>query len=211
MKSILAIAVVAASAGIASANNNVTLFDADFTGSGGFTHTTASPLPAAPNSVTVNNFDLFYPSTISTDTSENFFRVNGGVLESSDFGGTHGLTSGVLDVSTFDLVTFTLTGETVGSDVFNNAGVEFFEGFYSLDGGSDVSVANTTADGDLSFTIDIDVSAASTLEVGLLSNVNGGGDGFEISSITVSGKPIPAPGAAALFGLAGLTAARRRR
>ena len=212
MKTIAMIA-LAAVTGFASAD---VIFDADFSGSGGFTHTSSSPVPPGPNSIAVNNFSLFYPVTPATDTTANFFRVANGVLESEDFGGLHGLSSGLLDVSNFDEVTFSLSGQTVGSDVFNNqtgstGGPEFFAGFYSLDGGNDVEVARTINDGNLSFSITIDVSSASTLEVGLLSSVNGTGDGWDVTSITVTGDPIPAPASAALVGLGGLVASRRRR
>lgn len=188
----------------------VPLFDADFSGEAGFTHTDSAPIPDGPQSLNVNNFELFYTTEVFTDSTENFFRVSGGVLESSDFGATHGLRSPVLDVSSFPSVRFELTGETVGFDVFNNQGApEFFEGFYSLDGGAEMSVGRTIDDGSLSFSVEIDTSAATQLEVGLLSFINGAGDGFTITSITAEG--IPSPGAVGLLGIAGLAAARRRR
>ena len=212
MKTVAMIALAAAT-GFASAD---VIFDADFSGTGGYDHSTSNPPAAGPSSIAVNNFFLFYNETPATDSGDNYFRVSGGELQLRDFGGPAGLTSGSLDVSNFDEVTFTLSGETAGSQVFNNQGTttggpEFFAGFYSLDGGSDVEVARTINDGDLSFSITIDVSGASTLEVGLLSSVNGSGDGFDVSAITVSGDPVPTPASAALLGLGGLIATRRRR
>lgn len=201
------IAAIIAVAGVASAASAANLFDADFSGTGGFTHTTASAPAPGPQSLTLNNFSIYYDSTPATDTTDNYFRLQGGVLASSDFGGEHGMTSGLLDVSTLNLVNFSLTGNTVGASVFNNAGVEFFQGWYSLDGAPATAIGFTTADGSLDFATDIDVSAASTLEVGFLANVNGAGDGFDISSVVVT----PTPGTAALFAAAGIVGIRRRR
>ncbi|MEM8835581.1 MAG: hypothetical protein AAGD00_07155 [Planctomycetota bacterium] len=202
MKTVFAAVAVAALTGAAFGQ-----YSADFSIDGvGFTHTTANAPATGPQSVNGPNFTLSYVNTPSTDTTDNFFRTNGGALESGDFGGEHQFESFSIDVSSFSSVDFILDGATDGSSVFN-AGSEFFEGFYSLDGGTEVQAFFTTSDGSLNFTETIDTSAASSLVVGFRANINGGGDGFTINSVTVT----PTPGAVALAGIAGFASTRRRR
>jgi len=206
---------IAAAAGIASAANADVLYDADFSTNGiGFTHTTSSPLGAASGSVNGSNFTLSYANSPSTDSSGNYFLTNNGVLESADFGGDHAFESFDIDVTSFDEVTIDFLNEFLGTDSFNNSPTEFIEYYYTLDGGSQQQFYYFTDDPngvDLNSSLVLDVSAASTLRVGLNANVNGGGDGFALSSATVTGSPVPAPGSAALLAAAGILAARRRR
>ena len=209
----VACAIVAA-AGLTAAANADVVYDADFSVSGiGWEHTTSSPAPAAPASVSGPNYTLSYDATPATDTSLNYFETAGGVLESSDWGGDHSFESFDIDVSSFDEVSVDFINDYLGSDSFN-ASTEFIEYFFTLDNGSEQQFfffTGTPNGSNLNASTTIDVSGASTLTVGLNANVNGGGDGFTLSAVTVTGTPVPAPGAFALLGLGGLCAARRRR
>jgi len=200
---------IAAVAGFAAAAN-AQLYTADWSVAGGFTHDSSNAPAAGPQSFNGANYTLSYDNTPSTDGSENFFRSTGVLLESSDFGGDHSFETFSIDISAITSVDINVLGATVGSGVFNNTGVEFFEWFYTLAGGSEQVFLSTDADGSLDASvIGLDVTGASTLTVGFNANINGGGDGFEITSVVIDG--IPTPGAVALSGLAGLAAIRRKR
>lgn len=207
---------IALAAGFAAAANADIVYNADFSVSGiGWTHTSSSPLPGSSGTMAGPNYSLYFANSPSTDGSSNYFLTSGGVLESSDFGGDHGFVSADIDVSSFDEVTIDIINDFLGTDSFNNGGTEFIEYYYTLDGGSKQSFYYFTDDPngpDLNAILaDLDVSGASTLTVGFDANVNGGGDGFTLSSVTVTGTPVPAPGTVALLGLGGFCAARRRR
>jgi len=208
MRIVLAIAAAAGTAGSASAGIDV--YAADFSVDGvGLTHDNDNPPPAAPQSFAGPNFTLSYDSTPSTDSTTNSFITAGGALQSRDFGGGHRFESDAIDVSAFPSVDLSLVGDTVGSSVFNNTPTEFFEIFFTLDGGADQVLFSTASDGSLDFADSIDTTGASLLTVGFNTNVNGSGDGFDITSVSV--EAIPTPGAIALMGLAGLTGLRRGR
>jgi len=176
-----------------------TIYDADFSNEGdGFAdHTTSSPPASAPASVDGGSatspegrWTASYTSTPGTDTTDNEFSVNSGVLRMQDWGGESRWESFSIDVSAVSQVTITATGVTIGDDVQNGSS-EFFEYFYTLDSGSDV-VTSVPLSGDTAGTavdysvINLDVSTANTLTVGFNFDVNGAGDGYEIDSFTVT-------------------------
>ncbi len=170
------------------------LYDADFSneGDGIPDHSTSNPPAPGPFAVMggtpPNSWTAGYSSTPSTDNSDNEFSVNGGVLRIQDFGGTGTFASASIDVSALNFVDITATGIFIGSDVQNAAG-EFFEYYYSLDGGAPVTtqvVGGNQGDPANYNVTNLDVSAASTLVVGFTFDVNGAGDGYEIASYTVT-------------------------
>ncbi len=172
------------------------IYNADFSveGDGFPDHTTANPPATAPASVTgggagPNDWVLSYTATPSSDTSPNEFSVNDGKLTSQDWGGTATFTSATIDVSGVETLDITAIGQTQGGDV-QNGGSEFFEYFYILDGGTpvilDIPLSGDNSGTPVNYAIaGLDVSAASTLEVGFSFNVNGGGDGYVICSFEV--------------------------
>lgn len=184
-----------------------TLYDADFSGNQGVTHTTSSPAPAGPHSVAGPNWTFSYAASPSTDTTSNFARAAGDRFETEDWGGEAQVVSDAIDVSSYDAVDIDWVGTTVGSEVFNNAGGgEHFEWFYMLDANPAVS-QSTTSDGSLDKLLSgVDVSSASSLKVGFLWQVDGAGDGFDMFSMSVSGEPtrpdVPEPASAVLGALA---------
>ncbi|MAY73668.1 MAG: hypothetical protein CMJ31_02905 [Phycisphaerae bacterium] len=211
MKCAIGIAAFIASAATAG---TVTVYDADFSVDGiGFDHTSnGNALEASP--AVGPNFTLSYPSIPSSDTTLNFFITGGGTLTSSDFGGAHSFESFDIDVSQYDEVSISFINDFLGTDSFNNAPAEFIEYYYTLDGGAQTQFFFFTDDPngpDLNASTFVNVAGVSTLRVGLNANVDGAGDGFDLSSVTVTGTPVPAPATIALTGLAGLAAARRRR
>lgn len=188
--------------GLESSLSASLLYEADFTGSVGFEHSDSSTPAAGPQSISGSNFTLSYQVTPSTDGTLNFFRTNGTVLESQDFGGAHTFEGVAIDISGIDVVDIEWVGGTSGSEPFNAAS-EFFEWFYRL--GMDSPVGEQTkAEGELNYTVSgLDVSAYSELWVGVRARVDGAGDGFDLNSITVTGSvssesPVPEPGAAVL-------------
>ena len=61
------------------------------------------------------------------------------------------------------------------------------------------------------FSFDLAGVSGSDMAIRAIWQLNAGDEDLAIDNLTVTGTEIPAPGAAALFGLAGLTASRRRR
>lgn len=174
------------------------LYSADYSveGEGFPDHTTSSPPAAAPATAAGSNWTNSYTAVPSTDGSANEFSVNGGVMRIQDWGGTATWESNTIDVSAETSVIIEAIGVTVGTGV-QNGGSEFFEYFYSLDGGAevttDIPIANSEPAGTaVSYKLpDVDVSGASNLVVGFRFNVNGGGDGYEISSYVVTTALLP--------------------
>ena len=169
----------------------VTIYNANFSTVGGFEHTSSNPPAAAPAAFDGGNYTLGYSTTPVTDGSLNYFRSDGNKLESEDFGGAAYFETDPIDISNVSSFTISATGSTVGSSVFNVSG-EFFEWSYAIDGGAFVSGFSTTADGSLDWTETIDPSTGSTLVVRFAFNINGGGDGFEVTSVEVEGTPTTA-------------------
>jgi len=169
----------------------VTIYNANFSTVGGFEHTSSTPPAAAPAAFDGGNYTLGYDATPSTDGSLNYFRSNGSKLESEDFGGAAYFETDLIDISNVSSFTISAAGNTVGSSVFNSSS-EFFEWSYAVDGGPFISGFSTTADGSLDWTETIDPSTGSTLVVRFDFNINGGGDGFEVTSVEVEGIPTTA-------------------
>jgi hypothetical protein len=165
-----------------------TLYDADFSNDGdGFpAHTSASPPIAGPTSVgpfgtAPNAWSLSYDTTPLTDGSDNSFEVVSGELQSDDWGGQGIFTSQVIDVSGINVVDITATGINVGANENN------FSYFYILDGGARVETAVTSTNGDpVNYSIlGLNVSGATSLEVGFEFSENGGGQGYYVSEFLV--------------------------
>ncbi|WCO01149.1 lamin tail domain-containing protein [Psychroserpens ponticola] len=166
-----------------------TLYDADFSNDGdGFAaHTSSSPPAAGPASAgpfgtAPNAWSLSYDTTPGTDGSDNTFEVVLGELQSDDWGGQGIFTSQLIDVSGVNTVDISATGVNSGANENN------FNYFYIIDGGSRVDAANiSSSNGDpVNYSIiGLDVSGASTLEVGFEFFENGGGDGYDVSEFLV--------------------------
>lgn len=183
--------VILSSVGVSSSHGSL-IYDAAFTTAEiGFTHTTSSPPAAGPQSVSGPNYSFGYSTTPLTDTTSNFMITSGGEFSTIDFGGEAFLRSSSIDVSAFSLVDISGVGATVGSAVFNVAS-EDFNWFYSLDGGSEVAFGLTSADGSLdAMSSSLNVAGSSALTVGFRYNINGSGDGFDVTSLSVSAVPEP--------------------
>ena len=100
-----------------------------------------------------------------------------------------------IDVMLLTTVSISAGGLTIGGDVQNGAN-EFFEYFYTLDGGTDVttdiSLSADTAGTAVNWAItSLDVSGVDFITVGFNFQVNGSGDGYEISEISVDDMPAP--------------------
>jgi len=180
-------------ASILSAQN--TYYAADFTNEGdGFPdHTTDTPPEAGPQSVDGGSatspegrWTASYESDPLTDGSANEFSVNEGVLRIQDWGGEARWESFPIDVSGVDSVQITALGAALGEP--QNAGSEFFEYFYTLDGGAEEATpVSPSGEGEpVNSAIVVDVAGVDSMTVGFAFNLNGGGDGYEISSIEVT-------------------------
>ena len=161
--------------------NAVEFYAADFSADGiGATHDSGpDPLEASP--VVGPNWQIFWDIDPNTDTSTNSFITEGGKLISSDWGGEAFFISAGVDVSAENSVAVSTSAVTTGVDTFNNAGTEYFQWFYELDG---VRTFTTRfeADGDLSYSEVIDVTGLNEIKIGFGFNISGGGNGFEIST-----------------------------
>jgi hypothetical protein len=155
-----------------------------------------APLPDA-GSTPVESTGTFSWGSISSDTTPKTADFSGTSFTASDWGGDGRFTSVGINVTDQTEATITATG----SSEFNNAPAEFFNFFYSLDGGSPVNF--------ISGIETIDVSEAAEMNVGFAFNHDGGDDNVTVSQLSVDA--IPEPTSAFLGGLGLLTLLRRRR
>lgn len=199
--------------GAATVANSATVYSADFSVDGvGFDHDNANPPAVGPQSTTGgvagSQFTLSYVDAPATDASDNFFITDGGILTSRDFGGAATFLTQTIDLTgLMGDATLDSTAETQGTDVFNAAN-EGFQWYYLLDGTRTDIGGLVTSDGDLSINETVDITGASTLQVGFDFEINGGGDGFDVSSVSVDVVPEPST---ALLGALGFLALLRRR
>ena len=165
-----------------------TIYDADFSNDGdGFAaHTSSSPPAPGPTSVgpfgtAPNAWFLSYDTTPGTDGSDNSFEVVAGELVSDDWGGQGIFTSQVIDVTGISVVDISATGLDI------DANQDEFTYFYILDGGTRVETPVASNDGDpVNYSITgLDVSGATSLEVGFEFSENGGGQGYSVSEFLV--------------------------
>ena len=176
------------------------LYNADFSSEGeGFPdHTTSNPPVAGPASATggssPNNWTASYETEPATDGSANQYKVDGGKLHIEDWGGTAEFISPAIDISAVATLTIDALGMTVGSGVQNGSS-EFFEYFYIIDGVEttvDVPLTGDSAGDPVNLASGtLDVTSASTLQVGFRFNVNGAGDGYDICSFIVEAITLP--------------------
>ena len=191
------------------------LYTADFSVPGqGSTHTTSTdPLESSP--VAGANWTLTFGSPSTDTTTNEFITTAGGVMRVQDWGGDGTITSALITISGGGLIDITGSALTIGTDSFNDVGTEGITWFYILNGDTtSVLLGETELGGPVAAGTDVGHSFTSIavadgdeLRVGFTVNVNGAGDGVEISSLVV----IPEPTTALLASLGLLALFRRRR
>lgn len=168
------------------------------------------------------NWTLSWSELPASDGSGNFWAIeNGGTsINGEDWGGEVSWISSSIDVTGWNSVSLSITGEV---EVNSASPTEFLELYYSLDGGSPTliqSFSDTDAvapDNDpVSITIaSLDVSSISNMTVSFAADFNGSSDFVRIDDFSVSGvSAIPEPSTyAAIGGLLalGLVMYRRRK
>lgn len=167
---------------------NAQVYTADFSTVGGFNHSTSNPPAAGPATFDGGNYTIGYTSTPSTDGSGNFFESDGTVLGSLDFGGAAYFETDPIDISLLSDFTISAVAATVGGSVFNGSN-EYFQWSYIIDGGTPVTGPSIKADGSLNTPswVNIPTAGGSSLVVRFDFDVNGSGDGFNVTSVEVSG------------------------
>lgn len=173
------------------------LFNADFSyENDGFSdHTTSEPpevgpVNIGPFGIPPNTWFLSYNTAPSSDSTINTFKVVSGKLETTDWGGEGVFESQPIDVTHISSLDIAALAVTL-SDAVQNVSTEFFKYYYILDDGPQVEtpiVLSGDTDGTpVNYSINnLDVSSATSLVVGFSFNCNGAGDGYSISSFTVT-------------------------
>ncbi|NIK91382.1 T9SS type A sorting domain-containing protein [Mangrovimonas sp. CR14] len=112
-----------------------TIYQADFSTSVGFTHSSNNPPAAAPpEQIAIGpNFYLGYDVTPATDNQQgdNYFRTNGSVIESQDFGGEAYFESFPIDISSITSLSIIGIGDITGGNPFNGGG--YLQWSYQID------------------------------------------------------------------------------
>ena len=177
-------------------------YRADFSQKTSIDHETpGNPLEPSPQAGA--NFQIGYPLPPASDSTRNYLETTGDSLISSDFGGEHFFFTDSIDVSTADSVTVGIVNAFVGTNSFNDVGSEFIRYVYGLDSGPLQQFFSWTGapnGPDLDASTTIDTSGASSLVVGVIANVDGEGDGWEMSSVTVQAVRCSSADLAAPFG-----------
>ncbi|MDB0055956.1 hypothetical protein N9868_00655 [Akkermansiaceae bacterium] len=167
----------------------VELYNADFSVDGqGSTHDSSGADPVETSPVNGANWLIRWDVEPATDSSGNKIITEAGKLVSTDWGGESFFETAAVDVSALGSVVITTTGITLSQPFSNSA--EYFQWTYSLDGAAPVVIQNygndgASYDGAIDITEVVDVSGGNSLVVGFAFNVNGGGDGFEVSTVRV--------------------------
>jgi hypothetical protein len=167
-----------------------TVYQADFSTAGGFTHSTSNPPAAAPAMFDGGNYTIGYDTTPGTDGSDNTFRSDGTNLVSADFGGPAYFETDAIDISAFTSISIEGLASTLGSSVFNGSD-EQFQWSYSIDGTTNVDGPAITTDGNLDTPAEwasIATNGGSSVTVRFEFNVNGAGDGFTVTQVQVQGS-----------------------
>ena len=166
---------------------NITLYEADFSKKVVIDHAIpGNPLEPSPQPGA--DFQIGYPQAPSSDSTRNFFETTAGSLISSDFGGEHFFFTDPIDVSSAGSITIDVVNAFVGVSTFNDIPGEFIRYSYSLDGGplQQFFFFNGPLNGpDLNASLTVNTDGVSELVVGIVANVDGEGDGWELSSLTV--------------------------
>jgi hypothetical protein len=201
-------------AGVGSAT---IIYDMDFSVAGqGSTHdSSGDAFESSP--VAGENWELTFGS-LNTDGTTNEFVTVGGLMRVQDWGGSGTVTSDTIAITQTGTVDITGAALTIGGDVFNNVGTEGITWFYTLNGDTtSVFLGETELGGSAvssgtdvgNIFDDVSVTTGDSLTVGFTVNVDGSGDGVEISSLDVDF--IPEPASLALVGLGGLAMLGRNR
>ena len=206
---------------MAATANGTLVYTMDFSVPGqGATHTRNNSITAfsAPSPVAGSNWTLTYGS-VSSDSTTNEFITNSGVMRVQDWGGEGTITSDPINIVETGTVDIVGSGLTIGPDGFNS-GSEGITWFYTINSGTPVTtfLGHSTQNGAVDAGTDVGaafndvpVFGGDRLEIGFSVDVNGAGDGVEVSSMTVNFTAIPEPsGAVAMALVLALCVVRRR-
>ncbi len=170
----------------------------DFSGfNDGVTHTSFDGFSSSsPYNSTTGDWVLTWDSgTVSTDgTLNQFTTLLGGFMRVQDWGGEGTLVSATPWIApTKGLLNIAGIASTIGgSNVFNDPG-EGITWFYSINGGGNVTQFLNN-DGSLNHSFDdVYVNVGSAVTFGFSVDVEGEGDGAQISSMTLDFRSIPEP------------------
>ena len=173
------------------ATSTTTLPYGGISGNAEFEHSSSNPPAAAPQEACGSNFLLSYATNPATDGGGNYFgTLSGSGLSSTDWGGEASFQTFIVDVSTVTSVDVQTFGNTLGTAF--NAGSEYLEWWYTLDGGAQtpINTYNSGYSGSLANgPLTVDVTGVNEIVVGFTFDINGGGDGFEDMDVTIVETP----------------------
>ena len=165
------------------------IYQADFTKAGvGASH--AGSRPPARGNIAGPNYQIFWNTAPSGDSGGNYFETRGGMLQMRDWGGTAGFQTGIIDVEPYSSVVVTAVGKSVGQGF--NATAESFRWWYTLDDGVPIPGPSYGLDGGYQGTIEflqtLSTEGASALVIGFEFTLNGGADGFNLTTLRVDDR-----------------------
>lgn len=217
LRSFATIVVILAGARAASA---AIVFSEDFTGQNGKGAAGKEPRPGVVIDVSGVTWSVDVDATdLATDTDVDFFRVVDERLVGKDLDGEAIWKSPVIGISGFTNLALSLDAIENG----NHESSDYFDVFYSIDGGPETLVADFNGLGSAVHTLIDDWSpqtvtisgfTGSTLQVVVHMKNSANDENLILDNVQVTGSQVPEPGSLCLWSvLTGLAAyfARRRR
>ncbi|HCL98121.1 MAG TPA: hypothetical protein DHW77_10175 [Verrucomicrobiales bacterium] len=200
--------------------SSAVLYNMDFSIVGqGSTHNSGGDA-IEPSPISGSNWTLTHNNPSTDGSTNEFITVAGDKMRVQDWGGDGTVTSDPINITSNGIVNINGVATTIGTDVFN-IGSEGVTWFYQINSAGIVSTTideTTLGAGAVPAGVDVGhsfgnvaVSAGDALLIGFTVNVNGAGDGVEISSLSADFTAIPEPSSCVMLGLGAMAFLLYRR